>query len=435
MKVLFILHGWPPASIGGVEIYARRLAKEMSGKADVKAFCAESDEARPQYETRTVIDGDIEVTMVNYIPPPETDFESTYRNGKMAEVFGTYLDDAGSPDIAHVHHLGGLGHDIVAALHDRGVPIILTFHDFAFTCPRGQRLLDDMRICEHLSKNRCVECLKPQCKGPGIGTAGKVFRHIFKKSEGRRLIGEFWKSSEAVANRAAVITVPSEHHAKIVADDGFPKSKIKVMPYGYDIESFESVGRGEIGLAEKFGYIGSVIPSKGVHLILDAQKRLKKEYPDLDIEVHIHGPAPAYHGNSDYEATLKEKARGLNTTFHGPFDPENIADILAGLDAVIVPSVWWESHGMVVREANMAGLPVIVSNHGAVAEPVEDGKNGLLFLPGNARSLRDKIYILATTAGLADAISKNKMNVKSMKQDAADHIELYEEILNHFSSS
>ena len=128
-------------------------------------------------------------------------------------------------------------------------------------------------------------------------------------------------------------------------------------------------------------------------------------------------PAPAYHGRNNYENMLRDKSRGLDVTFHGPFDSKDIGSVLETLDAVIVPSIWWESHGMVVREAKLAGLPVIVSDHGALAEPVEHGINGLLFKPGNARSLRDKMYILAHTDGLADKIAKGAMDILSVDED------------------
>jgi len=429
MKILFLLHGRPPESIGGVEVYAHRLARQLArSNHRVSVFCRESDPARPDYEIRTVNDDGIEVAKVNYNFSDLEDFIGTYSNPRMAEAFGAYLDRVGLPDVAHVHHLGALGHLLTDTLHRRGVPMAVTCHDFALTCPRGQRLRDDYTICEKLSSSACVECLKPQCKGPGLGFVSKLYRHLFRKSEGRRLIEDFWKSSEGIANRAAALIAPSAHHARVMEADGFPESKIRVMPYGYEIELFAADQRGEIGLARKFGYLGSLIPSKGVHILIDAYKRLLKDFRDLPIELHLHGPAPPYHGNRKYAAMLEEKARGLPITFHGPYKPEEVPQVLASLDAVVVPSLWWESHGMVVREAKLVGLPVIVSSHGAVCEPVRDGVNGLLFKPGIYRHLRDKIHILATTPGLADTIAKGRMDILSIEEDAQAHIKLYKEI-------
>jgi len=425
MKILFLLHSWPPESLGGTEIYARRLAREFARAHHVRVFCREGDTERPDYEFRTETDGNIEVTKVNYNFSDLGDFPGTYSNERMAGVFDKYLELVGVPDIAHVHHLGTLGHLLVDKLHQRQAPTAVTFHDFAFTCPRGQRIRDDYSICEKLSVEACVDCLKPQCKGPGFGTLTKVYRHMFHKSEGRRLMEDFQASGKSIANRAHALIAPSSHHARIMEADGFPASKIRVMPYGYDIASFASTHRDDIGLVRKFGYLGSLIPSKGVHILIDAYKRLLKDFRDLPVELHIHGPAPDYHGDQRYAKTLKEKSRGLPITFHGPYDPYEVAQVLAELDAVVVPSLWWESHGMVVREAKLAGLPVIASDHGALAEAIDDGVNGLLFRPGDIKHLRDKMHILATTPDLADAIAKGRMDILSIDEDAKAHIELY----------
>lgn len=58
---------------------------------------------------------------------------------------------------------------------------------------------------------------------------------------------------------------------------------------------------------------------------------------------------------------------------------------------LIVPSIWYETFGLVVAEAYAAGLPVIASRIGALSEIVREGETGLLFKPGDARDLADKM--------------------------------------------
>ncbi len=433
MKILFIVNGWPPESLGGVEVYSRRLARRMSNEGHrVSVFCRETDLSRPDYELRSFDDEGVSVTALNYNFLDLEDFRGTYSNPEISRIFGEYLENSGYPDVAHIHHLGGLGHGIAGELQERGIPIALSLHDFALTCPRGQRLREDFVICETLNAHRCTDCLKPQCKGAPLGAFGKLHRHLFRKSAGRRMVYDFWASSEKVANAADVLIAPSEHHARVMERDGFAAGKIRVLPYGYDKEPFERVRQsgGKIGKVRKFGYIGSLIPSKGVHLILDAAKRLKREDRGLELEIHLFGPSPSYHGQSGYEKALRLKSRGLDVTFHGPIKPEDIPEALSGLDAVIVPSLWWESHGMVVRESKMAGRPVIASAHGPLVEAIRDGIDGLLFRRGNSKHLRDKMYILAHTPGLADAIAGQSVQVLSIDEDAHAHLDIYSEISN-----
>jgi len=433
MKILFIVNGWPPMSLGGVEVYTRRLARRIAKEGhEVSVFCREADPSRPDYVLRAFDDEGVPVTAVNHNFRDLRDFRGTYLNPEISRIFDEYLESSGRPDVAHIHHLGGLGHDIAGLLHRRGVPIALSLHDFAFTCPRGQRLRDNFAICETLNVHSCADCLNPQCKGAPLGPLGKLYRRLFRKSMGTEMMYDFWASSEKVANMAEVLIAPGEHHARVMERDGYAAGKIRTLPYGYDKEPFERVRkrRQKIGKARKFGYLGSLIPSKGVHLIIDAAKRLKREQAELDIEIHIYGPSPSYHGRNDYEKALRQKSRGLDVTFHGPIMPEETPEALAELDAVIVPSLWWESHGMVVREAQMAGKPVIASAHGALGEAIRDGITGLLFRPGNVRNLRDKMYILAQTPGLADAIAQTPADVLSIDDDARAHLDIYHEISN-----
>ena len=58
--------------------------------------------------------------------------------------------------------------------------------------------------------------------------------------------------------------------------------------------------------------------------------------------------------------------------------------LLSDVDAVVIPSLVWESYSMVAHEALACGVPVIASRLGALPEAVRDGHNGLLFEPGSA---------------------------------------------------
>lgn len=428
MNIIFVTNGFPPQSWGGVQVYTRRLAVGLAARHDVAVFCREADPSKPDYSVREYLDNNVKVTVVNYNFEDLEDFAGTYFIEPMKEVFSRFLDKIGAPDVAHVHHLGGIGYAVLDELALRRIPIILTLHDFSLTCPRGQRIRDDYSICEELSVERCLECLKPQCKG-AKNNLWKLYRYLFRKKAGRKLLDDFWTSSERAANLAHLILTPSEFHAQRLMKDGFPAGKIKVMPYGYEKEKLSAVKRGKIGLAANFGYLGSLIPSKGVHILIEAFNLLVKDSPHLPLQLHIYGPAPSYHGKTDYPLILKQLARENAVFFRGAYTQEQLPEILRGLDAVVVPSVWWETHGMVVREAKLAGLPVIISDIGALGEGLKDGVDVLKAKPGNPKSLRDKMRILAITSGLADFIASNEISIKDMKQDIEDHQQIYLSIL------
>jgi glycosyltransferase involved in cell wall biosynthesis len=73
--------------------------------------------------------------------------------------------------------------------------------------------------------------------------------------------------------------------------------------------------------------------------------------------------------------------------FFGPYRRKDLSRILSGLDAVIIPSLWPETGPLVWMEAVAAGLPVIGSRIGAVADRVDHDRDGLLVPPGDDAAL------------------------------------------------
>ncbi len=62
---------------------------------------------------------------------------------------------------------------------------------------------------------------------------------------------------------------------------------------------------------------------------------------------------------------------------------------------LVFPSQWYEGFPMTMIEAFACGLPVLGSRLGAMAEVIEPGRNGWLFEPGDAASLRERVEWLA----------------------------------------
>jgi glycosyltransferase involved in cell wall biosynthesis len=77
---------------------------------------------------------------------------------------------------------------------------------------------------------------------------------------------------------------------------------------------------------------------------------------------------------------------------------------LADVDAVVVPSLVWETYSIVAREAMSLGIPVIASRIGALPEAIRHGDNGLLFTPGSAQELARILRDLAYEPGLLDQL-------------------------------
>jgi glycosyltransferase involved in cell wall biosynthesis len=77
---------------------------------------------------------------------------------------------------------------------------------------------------------------------------------------------------------------------------------------------------------------------------------------------------------------------------------------MAGVDWVVVPSIWWENSPLVIQEAFCHRRPVICSNIGGMAEKVDDRVNGLHFAVGDPAALAATLELAATRSGLLDEL-------------------------------
>lgn len=101
-------------------------------------------------------------------------------------------------------------------------------------------------------------------------------------------------------------------------------------------------------------YVGKLSREKGVHLLIDAVRR-------LGVRTVIVGFGPE-------RAALEEQARGAPVLFTGPLEHAHLAPLWALAAASVVPSEFPEAFGMVAAEAASCGCPPVVAHHSGLAE-------------------------------------------------------------------
>lgn len=134
-----------------------------------------------------------------------------------------------------------------------------------------------------------------------------------------------------------------------------------------------------------FSFLGRLSPEKGVRLLAEAASRngLQVRFIGEGIERETLGailPAAEITGWLPAEAALEAMRQSR---------------------ALVLPSLWYETQGLVVAEAAAMGLPTIVSSQSAAREWVEDGVTGFLFRHGDAKDLSEKMMLLAQNPDLA----------------------------------
>jgi glycosyltransferase involved in cell wall biosynthesis len=150
------------------------------------------------------------------------------------------------------------------------------------------------------------------------------------------------------------------------------------------------------------GFVGTLLPHKGVHVLIEALQLLEGG----DIELIIHGDS--FHA-SGYERQLRSLAVGDERIhFAGSYRHEEFREILAPLDLVAIPSLWHENLPTTGLNTVAAGVPVIASDVAGLRELVDDYDAGFTHGPGDASALasvlgqivEDKELLSRTRAGL-----------------------------------
>jgi len=119
---------------------------------------------------------------------------------------------------------------------------------------------------------------------------------------------------------------------------------------------------------------------------------------------------------------LAQDIPDVDISFHGPYKGNDaLREILAGVHAVVFPSVWEENHPLVIKEALLHGVPVISSSLGGAPESIEDGVNGFVFDPYKEGDLAEKINLLFEKREILERIiiGARETQIETMN----DHVE------------
>jgi GT2 family glycosyltransferase len=147
------------------------------------------------------------------------------------------------------------------------------------------------------------------------------------------------------------------------------------------------------------------------------------------VTVDLLGALAPYHGDDRYSKLLGPLLGQPFVRKLGPVPHERMAGALSEVDALVVPSVWIENAPFVIREAFAAGLPVIASDLGGMAEMVRHEQDGLLFTPGSPPALAAQIRRLIEEPELMSRLREQVRPPMSIQEDALRMRKRYEQLL------
>lgn len=425
MRIVFITQGYPPERVGGVEVYLKGLARELAGSNEVSVFSRGIKPGLKNGEVYETSEQGVRIKRVFVDTRQVSEYRDTYLRAWLDGLFREYLMRV-RPDLVHVQHLGGMSLGMIKAAAGQSLPVVVTLSDHQPYCPLGQRIRNDKRVCKTINLDECLECLKPQCAGlPSRAT--KVAAYLIGKARGKEILRLMHEDIAEHFRPVKRFIMPSESHRRLMVEQGVPEDRSVVMPYGLDLSALDRVPARPAGEpVRKFAYLGTLIPSKGVEDVIRAFKRMKTPGCSL----HIYGEAVPYHGMTDYDQRLIEMARSADISFYGAYQPEDLPEVLARIDALVMPSRWYESYGITIREAFQARRPVIAANVGAFSEAVTHEVNGLKFSPGDVFELAEAMDALAGDPELAERLAATGGPIESTPEHARKLLDLYKEAMD-----
>jgi glycosyltransferase involved in cell wall biosynthesis len=417
LRVLIMSHMHPKVSRGGAEIAAYQLHTALKAKTGVESiFLAASGGkvqerlgarfVQPFGEGEWVYSGAGFDHWIHANPDPEFPPE-----------FTALLEEI-RPDVVHLHHYTNFG--VETMLHIRRTlpqaAIVITLHEYLAICNHFGQMVKrpGMGLCERASPRDCSRCFPER-------TEQDFFLREMYLKRFLLLADHFISPSRFLAERYAAWGLPAGSIS--VIENGMPEHIGSTVPP----VRLRAPGAEEGGVV--LGFFGQISKLKGIDVLLDAAGILDKEgVQGLRIDIHgDHTGQPP-----EFRAAFEKRLEKLpdNVRFCGPYENNRVHRLMQSVDAVMVPSVWWENSPLVIQEALLNRRPVICSDIGGMAEKVRDGLDGFHFQAGSAWSLASLLRGLAARPQRLEALQATLATPPSLPDTSSAVLKLYRRLVS-----
>jgi glycosyltransferase involved in cell wall biosynthesis len=431
MNILIAVHHLPPKYNGGAEHRALRTARALGERGhQVHLVCVEDLTHGPDGGVDWVderLDG-IPVRRLNFDLDKAGDrFEWLYDNPWIGSHLDQLITEV-NPDIFHL--FGGylMSASALQAAFRAGKTTLLSLTDYWFVCPRITMVRSDGSLSQFPpDPAACAKCLGEERRR--YRWAAQLFPQAMQwywqnQKDASRRITRRTDFLIQTANRVDRILSPSMFLRDKMIAAGVSADRIVYRRQGLDVHipsGYDPKGSPPAPL--RIAYMGQIASHKGVHLLVEAVRRL----PAARLELTIYGDAshfPAYASQLTGMAAGDERIR-----FAGVYARDQVSTIFSNVDLVVVPSTWYENSPNVILEAFAHKVPVIASNLGAFPELVIPGVSGALFEPNDAGHLAAVLQQFLDNLGRVTELRQSIPAVKSLSQEIDEIEDLYSEAL------
>lgn len=435
MKVIQALGWYGPDASGGTEVYVSDLVAALRRQG------IQSGVAAPRTGTteETYCYQGTEVYRYPYPGDPLLGEIDSQRAPRGFDCFERWLS-AQKADLYHQHSwTPGCGLHHLRAAKRLGLPTVLTVHVPGNTCMRGTLMLCGRDVCDGvIEKKRCGACWAMSRGMPAWGAQGvarlpmavsRMARAILPPSRATTalttpiVVQDHIAHVQEMAHLSDRIVAVSQWLYEVLAANRIPQNKLSVSRHGLTAAPSQRSVSAHTSGSLRVGFLGRWDAVKGVHILVDAVRRLP---PSVPLELSIHA-LPHGDGHQAYERRVRALAAGEpRIHFERPLRHEEVSAALSRYDLLAVPSQWLETGPLVVLEALAAGVPVIGSRMGGIAEWIEDGVNGRLVPFSDVAAWSSALSELAAHREQLDRLRQGIRPIRTMESVATEMAALYQ---------
>ncbi len=388
---------YPPQAMGGATVVAQNIVETISAhysdQYHVSVFTCDVNNLYAHQVSEYEHNG-VSVTAVSVPVGPDVDYRAY--DAQVENLFAQFLEYK-QPDLIHFHSIQRLTASMLQAANENKIPFLVTVHD-AWWLSDHQFLVDDNgQSVDELQTNPMIAATSSD-QVPQTLKRRRYLTGLLNKAEKVLVVSDYQRcfyQKNAIDN----VIVNKNGVRKLAAVSHATHSTEKVV----------------------LGYSGSVCHHKGYYFLKDVIENLELNNLELKvIQFNLSEPKT-------------ENWNQVKVEYLPKFDSENMTEFYQQIDVLIAPSMWPESFGLITREAALAGIWVIASEAGGLAELIQHGENGFKFEMGNAEQLSAILMqIDENPQPYKKRLSEDivaKLNVNSVEEQVAELVGIYNSVL------
>jgi glycosyltransferase involved in cell wall biosynthesis len=246
----------------------------------------------------------------------------------------------------------------------------------------------------------------------GAHIVGSIVDKMYSRIKSR------YRNAKEWSYEADEVIVASRFLAELFKSNGWDRD-IRIIPHSIDYSNVKRI-RSEPSSTTTFSFIGSIAFHKGVHVLIEAFRKV----PNSNIRLKIFGASAR--DQLEYFRMVETQAKGDDRIeFMGTFKIDELPEIMKDTSIMVIPSTYYENYPLVLLISLAYNVPAIVSNIGGMPELIKENLNGFLFEMGNYEALANVIKRIAEKPRILDEMKKNIVKPGRNEEEAMSYENIY----------